>query len=201
MHGSPGGLARIDAYLGINLYTSGFSNSAVIFGAFPSLHSGCATMEALFFSYVFPRLTPLFIFYVCWLWWSTMYLTHHYFVDLMAGSVLSYTIFQYTKYFHLPVVEKGMFSRWSYGEISKFNIWQSDPLYGSRGDVENVPLSVLETDFELNSMENSVSDSPSIFDESSPRSASRSSLTSTDNIEHDLPLRTSTAKPIKQRVD
>ncbi|CAH02520.1 inositol phosphorylceramide synthase [Kluyveromyces lactis] len=204
MHGSPGGLGRIDEYFGINLYTKGFTNSAVIFGAFPSLHSGCATMEALFFSYVFPKLTPLFVFYVCWLWWSTMYLTHHYFVDLMAGSVLSYVIFQYTKYFHLPLTEKGVYSRWTYAEIPKFNIWQTDPLYGARSDVENVPLSVLETDFELNSMENSNnsnSNSPSIFDESSPRSVSRSSLTSTDNLEQDLPLRTSTAKPNKQRFD
>lgn len=202
MHGSPGGLGRIDKYLGIDLYTSGFSNSAVIFGAFPSLHSGCATMEALFFSHVFPRLTPLFVFYVCWLWWSTMYLTHHYFVDLMAGSVLSYTIFQYTKYTHLPAVQKGMFSRWSYAEITKFNILQSDPLYGALEDVENVPLSMLQTDFELNAMENSgpISSSPSIFEEATRGSVSRSSMTSTDNLDLDVPLRTSTAKPTKQRL-
>lgn len=145
MHGSPGGLARIDKLLHINIYTQGFSNSSVIFGAFPSLHSGCATMEALFFSYCFPFLRPVFIGYVCWLWWSTMYLTHHYFVDLMAGSVLSYVIFLYTKYTHLPIVDTDLFCRWSYGSIEKFNMTKSNPLNNDPSDVENVPLNMMAT--------------------------------------------------------
>ncbi|CUS20608.1 LAQU0S01e10506g1_1 [Lachancea quebecensis] len=197
MKGSPGGLARIDEYLGITVYTEGFSNSAVIFGALPSLHSGCATMEALFFSYVFPKLKPVFIFYVCWLWWSTMYLTHHYFVDLMAGSVLSYTIFQYTKYFHLPLPEPSVYSRWSYADIKKFSVWQADPLSGDGGDPESlaVPLAI-DTDFELNAMENS--EPPSIFDHD--RSVSRSSATSNTSadVQDDF---VSGARPSKQRID
>lgn len=198
MKGSPGGLARIDEYFGINLYTSGFSNSAVIFGAFPSLHSGCATMEALFFSYVFPKLRPLFIFYVCWLWWSTMYLTHHYFVDLMAGSVLSYVIFQYTKIFHLPVADGSMYSRWGYGEVVKFNLYQADPLSVSPNDIESLqaPLT-LETDFELNSMNNSAS--PSIFDNS--RSVSRSSGTSNTSLDIQEEVFSSPRLNNKQRID
>ncbi|CCH61000.1 hypothetical protein TBLA_0D05060 [Henningerozyma blattae CBS 6284] len=128
MHGSPGGLARIDKLFHIDLYTPAFSNSSVIFGAFPSLHSGCATMEALFFSYCFPKLRPLFIFYVCWLWWATMYLTHHYFVDLMAGSVMSFVIFQYTKYNQLPLIDPDCFCRWSYGILEKFDTVRNDPL-------------------------------------------------------------------------
>ena len=48
MHGSPGGLGRIDKLLGVDMYTTGFSNSSIIFGAFPSLHSGCCIMEVLF---------------------------------------------------------------------------------------------------------------------------------------------------------
>lgn len=148
MHGSPGGLARIDELLNINIYTKGFSNSSVIFGAFPSLHSGCATMEALFFSYCFPWLTPLFIFYVCWLWWSTMYLTHHYFVDLMAGSVLSYFIFQYTKYTQLPLVDTSLFCRWSYSNIQHYNMIESDPLDNSYDNIENIPLSNMDDEDE-----------------------------------------------------
>lgn len=59
MKGSPGGLERIDQYLGIHIYTEGFSNSAVIFGALPSLHSGCATMEASFvFLLRLPQVDP-----------------------------------------------------------------------------------------------------------------------------------------------
>ncbi|SCU89614.1 LANO_0D05710g1_1 [Lachancea nothofagi CBS 11611] len=197
MKGSPGGLGRIDQYLGISLYTDGFSNSAVIFGALPSLHSGCSTMEALFFSYVFPKLTPLFIFYVCWLWWSTMYLTHHYFVDLIAGSVLSYAIFQYTKYFHLPLTEPSEYSRWSYAEVKKFSVWLADPLNTDANDIENIVVPArADMELELNSMENS--EPPSIFDHD--RSVSRSSATSNTSVEAQSEAVPS-SRPAKHRID
>ena len=85
--GSPAGLARIDKLFGIPLYTPGFTGSPMVFGAFPSLHAGSAVMEALFMSHVFPRLKPLFVVYTLWLWWATMYLSHHYAVDLVGGSL------------------------------------------------------------------------------------------------------------------
>ena len=37
--------------------------------------------------HVFPKLFPVYVFYTMWLWWSTMYLQHHYAVDLVAGSL------------------------------------------------------------------------------------------------------------------
>lgn len=85
--GSPAGLARIDQLFGIALYTSTFTGSPMVFGAFPSLHAGSAVIETLFMSHVFPRLRPLFIAYTLWLWWATMYLSHHYAVDLVGGSL------------------------------------------------------------------------------------------------------------------
>ena len=87
IHGSPAGLAAIDELFGIALYTPTFTGSPMVFGAFPSLHAGSAVMEALFMSHVFPRLTPLFALYALWLWWATMYLSHHYAVDLVGGSL------------------------------------------------------------------------------------------------------------------
>lgn len=87
IHGSPAGLARIDELFGIALYTPGFTGSPMVFGAFPSMHAGSATIEALFMGHVFPRLRPLFIAYTLWLWWATMYLSHHYAVDLVGGSL------------------------------------------------------------------------------------------------------------------
>ena len=91
IHGSPAGLAAIDKLIGIALYTPGFTASPMVFGAFPSLHAGSAVMEALFMSHVFPRLTPLFALYTLWLWWATMYLSHHYAVDLVGGSLREFT--------------------------------------------------------------------------------------------------------------
>ena len=87
MSGSPAGLAAIDKLFGIDLYTSGFTASPMVFGAFPSLHAGWATLEALFLSHVFPKLRPVFLVYTLWLWWATMYLSHHYAVDLVGGSM------------------------------------------------------------------------------------------------------------------
>ena len=67
MGGSPGGLARIDALFHSNGYTITFSNAPVPFGAFPSLHAGCSTMEALFLSHFFPAGRPFYWLYVFWL--------------------------------------------------------------------------------------------------------------------------------------
>ncbi|SCZ95250.1 BZ3500_MvSof-1268-A1-R1_Chr11-2g03383 [Microbotryum saponariae] len=106
MHGSPGGLARIDAIFGGNGYNNTFTNAPVPFGAFPSLHAGCSTMEALFLSHFFPKGRVFYWSYVFWLYWSTMvsrlhlyqtslYLTHHYLIDLVAGGSLACAYFYY----------------------------------------------------------------------------------------------------------
>ncbi|CAF9923369.1 MAG: Aureobasidin resistance protein Aur1 [Alectoria fallacina] len=114
IHGSPAGLAAIDKLFGIALYTPGFTGSPMVFGAFPSLHAGSAVMEALFMSHVFPRLTPLFALYTLWLWWATMYLSHHYAVDLVGGSLLSGVIFHVVKSKFLPRQQPNKFLRWDY---------------------------------------------------------------------------------------
>jgi hypothetical protein len=85
--GDAAGLKAIDKLFGLDLYTSGFHASPVVFGAFPSLHSGWATLETLFMGHLFPKLFPVYVFYTMWLWWSTMYFSHHYAVDLVAGSL------------------------------------------------------------------------------------------------------------------
>ncbi|KAH9946606.1 PAP2-domain-containing protein [Amylocystis lapponica] len=103
MPGSAGGLARIDKLLHSNGYTLAFSTSPVIFGAFPSLHSACATIEALFISHFFPHTTRFIWCYVAVLYWATMYLTHHYLIDVVVGSCLAVACF----YFFLPDELKG----------------------------------------------------------------------------------------------
>ncbi|KAH3679731.1 hypothetical protein WICMUC_000762 [Wickerhamomyces mucosus] len=225
MLGSPGGLARIDQLLHLDLYTTNFSkNSPVVFGAFPSLHSGSATMDALFLSYLFPKFTPLFIIYVCWLWWSTMYLTHHYFIDLMAGSLLSLIVFTYTKYIHLPINEE-LKNRWSYVEIKKINIFKLDPLKLSlddeidnnnninRGSSRLRSGSIQQYQYELNIISRtsnnnddtiinnndddgvSSPENSSVFENDIPRSFSRASNTSLES-QYDLGT-----YPSKSRID
>ncbi|GMG20010.1 unnamed protein product [Ambrosiozyma monospora] len=127
MQGSPGGLARIDLLFGFDMYTTTFTNSPLIFGAMPSLHSACASMDALWLSYLFPRLTPVWCLYVFILWFSTMYLTHHYFIDLVVGSCLAVTSFCLVKFTgNLP--ENPKFCRWSYDRLEFHDIHRADPL-------------------------------------------------------------------------
>lgn len=147
MKGSPGGLGRVDEILGVDMYTTAFSNSPVVFGAFPSLHSACAVMDVLFLCWLFPKYRGVWWGYACWLWWSTMYLTHHYFFDLTSGAFLAVLVFTYTKYQHLPVIKASKFCRWSYTEISYANIDQIDPLNFNFNEF------IYENDLELNVVE------------------------------------------------
>lgn len=145
MKGSAGGLARIDKIFGGNGYENTFSNAPVPFGAFPSLHAGCATLEALFLSHFFPRGRPFYWTYVFILYWSTMarffarqnlktlwtdlyyikqYLTHHYLTDLVAGGGLSCAFF----YFFLSRVPDEL--RHPTGQVEPYsngNALQEDP--------------------------------------------------------------------------
>jgi inositol phosphorylceramide synthase catalytic subunit len=95
MPGSPGGLMRIDRIFGGSGYTNAFGSAPLIFGAFPSLHSGNATMQALTLSHFFPRFKVYYWAYVGVLYWATMYLTHHYLIDVVGGGCLAMGCFYY----------------------------------------------------------------------------------------------------------
>lgn len=143
MSGSPGGLGRIDDLFGFDMYTTTFSkNSPVIFGAFPSLHAGSSSMNALWLSYLFPKYRKYFVAYVFWLWWSTMYLTHHYFFDLTAGTGLAITFFYIAKYTSLPVKRDDRWCRFNYEELEYYDAEEDDPFredrYAREIDVESL---------------------------------------------------------------
>ncbi|KAG0334578.1 Aureobasidin resistance protein Aur1 [Podila humilis] len=104
MPGDPGGLARVDDILGTNMYKTTFTASPLVFGAFPSLHSACAWQIAFFLVFTFgPRAIPFVMAYVFWVWWATMYLSHHYVVDLVGGGVYAVIAFWLGSYF-LPTL-------------------------------------------------------------------------------------------------
>lgn len=117
MEGDPAGLARIDKLFGVDMYTTTFTTAPLPFGAFPSLHAGNATIEALFLSYCFPKLRPLFFLYVAWIWWATMYLSHHYAVDLVGGSFLAAICYYYARAYFLPRQQPDKTNRWEYEYI------------------------------------------------------------------------------------
>lgn len=126
MQGSPAGLAAIDKLFGIDLYTSNFTASPLVFGAFPSLHAGNAVLEALFMTHCFPKLRPLFIAYAMWLWWATMYLSHHYAVDLVGGSMIAAVYFYTTRSNWLPRRQAGKKFRWDYDYIERGDVSEDE---------------------------------------------------------------------------
>ncbi|KAF8938273.1 hypothetical protein EDD21DRAFT_392340 [Dissophora ornata] len=105
MPGDPGGLARVDDILGVEMYKTTFTASPLVFGAFPSLHSADACMLAFFLVYVFgPRSIPFALTYILWIWWATMYLGHHYVVDLVGGGSYAVIAFWIGSFFLPPVL-------------------------------------------------------------------------------------------------
>ncbi|KAG6242489.1 hypothetical protein E4U24_005703 [Claviceps purpurea] len=114
MKGSPAGLERIDKIFGIDLYTSNFTAAPLPFGAFPSLHGGYAVLEALFMSHCFPQFRMFFIGYVGWIWWSTMYLSHHYAIDLVGGGLIAAAFFYSARARLLPQRQADKITRWDY---------------------------------------------------------------------------------------
>ncbi|RFU30864.1 Peroxidase, partial [Scytalidium lignicola] len=160
--GSPAGLARIDKLFGFDMYTSNFTASPLVFGAFPSLHSANAVLEALFMSHCFPKLRPLFIAYAMWMWWATMYLSHHYAVDLVAGGVLAAVAFYIAKGKFLPRVQADKFFRWEYDYVEYGDTPSSEYAYG---------LASLDNDFRHDS-----SDEWTMGSSSSISSGSRSPI-------------------------
>ncbi|KAL2674997.1 hypothetical protein Neosp_011177 [[Neocosmospora] mangrovei] len=114
MPGSPAGLARIDAIFGIDLYTTNFSSAPVPFGAFPSLHAANAVLEALFMTHCFPQFRTYFILYAGWVWWATMYLSHHYAIDLVCGGLIAASFYYVAKARWLPRNQEDKITRWEY---------------------------------------------------------------------------------------
>lgn len=98
VRGSAAGLMRIDALFGGTGYQTAFAQSPVVFGAFPSLHAGWATLEALTWTHFFPWTRTAAWLYAGVLYWATMYLTHHYLIDVVSGACLSTALF----YLFLP---------------------------------------------------------------------------------------------------
>ncbi|KAI7855856.1 hypothetical protein BDC45DRAFT_504894 [Circinella umbellata] len=121
IHGEAGGLARIDKILGLELYGSSFGHSPLVFGAFPSLHSANATFTMLFLFYLKRKLWPLCVVHVMWMWWATMYLTHHYLIDLVGGSMYAFCAFFIAKKY-LPTINPNYRTRLAYLGITKISL-------------------------------------------------------------------------------
>lgn len=96
--GYAAGLTRAKFSTGTHLVNNGFHKSPIVFGAVPSLHSAMAVICFFFVCYysrwVFAK--ALLLAFVFCQWWATIYLDHHWRIDLFVGlgyAIASYTVF------------------------------------------------------------------------------------------------------------
>jgi len=91
--GDPGGLGRVDEHFGIQFYNDTFSQSPLVFGAFPSLHVGWPALLTLFMWFNVCRnhyqKIPVCL-YLLWMCFAVVYLHHHYVVDVLGGILYSW---------------------------------------------------------------------------------------------------------------
>ncbi|KAK4458550.1 hypothetical protein QBC42DRAFT_276512 [Cladorrhinum samala] len=146
MPGSPAGLARLDALFGVDMYTTSFTTAPVPFGAFPSLHGADAVLEALFMQYCFPRFRPFFVAYVVWIAWSTMYLNHHYAIDLVGGGTIAAVTYYIARSRWLPRPQLDKTTRWEYEYVEKGDRPRGmvDDLEGGNGASSGYGLGLLQ---------------------------------------------------------
>lgn len=95
MQGSAAGLVRVDAVLGTHIYANAFKASPLVFGAFPSLHGAFSCCCFFFIARYSRRGAYMLGFYVLWQWFSTMYLRHHWRIDLLGGLIYSAFAFSF----------------------------------------------------------------------------------------------------------
>lgn len=131
MPGSPAGLARVDQIFGIDLYTTNFTNAPLPFGAFPSLHAANAVLEALFMSHCFPQFKTGFILYAAWVWWATMYLSHHYAIDLVGGGLIAAVFYYVCRAKYMPRRQADKLTRWEYEYVE---IGESNQVFDEERD-------------------------------------------------------------------
>lgn len=93
--GTPGntaGLARFDTYFDVSIFKSLYEKSSNVFAAMPSLHSAYPLI-VLYYGLKF-RLKWINLFFgtiMIGIWFSAVYTSHHYLLDVLAGIICAIT--------------------------------------------------------------------------------------------------------------
>lgn len=79
------GLSHFDELFGVTYFHDIYAKNAWVFGAIPSMHSAFPLLVILFARrFMTKGLIPLYI-YMFLIWFSAVYLCHHYIIDLASG--------------------------------------------------------------------------------------------------------------------
>ncbi|QQR81373.1 MAG: inositol phosphorylceramide synthase [Deltaproteobacteria bacterium] len=85
--GNAAGLINFDHLIGASYYQNIFSKNAWAFGALPSMHGGHAFMVGYFGYLGFGKKGLWLAIYPLLMWFSIVYLNHHYIIDIIAGAL------------------------------------------------------------------------------------------------------------------
>jgi hypothetical protein len=84
--GSAAGLLRTDHLLGIKLFEGIYSKGSNVFAAMPSLHSSYPLIGLVYaFKLRSTTFSIIFFTFMLGIWFSAIYLSHHYILDVIAG--------------------------------------------------------------------------------------------------------------------
>jgi len=90
--GDPAGLAYADDFLNIRLFRGMYESSPVVFGSFPSLHAAWPLVIAMY-APSNTLLSRVIWLYPLWVWWSALYLRHHFLIDCVGGALYALAAF------------------------------------------------------------------------------------------------------------
>lgn len=92
---SAAGLIHFDHLIGYPYFEEIYAKSSWVFGALPSMHAGFPLLVLIFARKAVPKAFWPLAAYMLLIWFSAVYLRHHYVIDLIAGVlyVLSTLVF------------------------------------------------------------------------------------------------------------
>lgn len=98
-HGETAGLGRWDAMMGVSIFDTLYARNANVFAAVPSLHSAYMLVA---FIYALKARCPqwlrvLFAVICCGIWFTAVYTSHHYVIDVLLGitvTIVGYLLFE-----------------------------------------------------------------------------------------------------------
>lgn len=85
--GSVAGLGRFDALVGVPVFHSIYCNNSNVFAAVPSLHAAYMLVTTIYaiISRQSKLCIAIFAFICMGIWWTAVYSTHHYIIDVLLG--------------------------------------------------------------------------------------------------------------------
>ncbi len=91
-HGNTAGLERFDTYFNSHIFRSLYTKGSNVFAAMPSLHASYPVI-VLYYGNKFKlgKINILFALLVAGIWFSAIYNSHHYVLDILAGITCAIT--------------------------------------------------------------------------------------------------------------